>query len=103
MPIVKFIPSAIPVEVDPNTKILVAAKRGKVAIRFGCAACRCGTCAVRVSPSSAFVALKPAEEELLLRMKLPVDGQIRLSCQARIQEDCQVDIRFQDEYSPDNE
>ncbi len=100
---VNFQPSNTTVEVDADTKILVAAKRGKVAIRFGCAACRCGTCAVRVSPGNAFAAMKPAEEELLLRMKLPVDGQIRLSCQARIQEDCQVDIQFQDEYSPDTE
>ena len=35
-------------------------------------------------------------------MRLPVDGTIRLSCQARIlDEDVKVDLDFQDQYSPD--
>lgn len=100
---IHFYPVDSVFEVESETKVLLAARRNKVAIRFGCAAARCGTCAVAVSPSTAFDTPKDTERDLLIRMRLPVDGTVRLSCQARILGDCSVDITFQDTYSPDNE
>lgn len=102
MPKVTFEPSHIEVDVDANTKVLLAAKKGKVPLRYGCASCRCGTCAVQVSDGSAFTAMRPDEEMLLKRIGLTLDGTVRLSCQARIAKDVSVDIAFQDTYSPDD-
>ncbi|MCX6117231.1 MAG: 2Fe-2S iron-sulfur cluster-binding protein [Proteobacteria bacterium] len=101
MTIVKFLPENFEFDVEDNSRILTAARRNKVNIRFGCSACRCGTCAVKVSPSTAFAPMKDAELDLLTRMKLQIDGSVRLSCQARITDTCEVDISFQDQYSPD--
>jgi ferredoxin-NAD(P)+ reductase (naphthalene dioxygenase ferredoxin-specific) len=103
MPNIVFLPSRDSFDVEAETRILTAAKRNKVEIRFGCSAARCGTCAVRVTPTEAFQEMKQSERDLIQRMKLPEDGSIRLSCQARITSSCQVDIAFQDEYSPDVE
>ena len=90
------------VTVEPNTKILVGARQGKVGIRYGCASCRCGTCAVRVEPVDELKPMSPQELELLQRMNLAIDGSIRLACQARIVSgQVAVDIDFQDSYSPD--
>lgn len=102
MPKIIFDPSHVQVEVDPNTKVLLAAKKGKVPLRYGCASCRCGTCAVEVSSASAFSPMRGDEEALLARMGLPTDGTVRLSCQARILSDVTVDLAFQDTYSPDD-
>lgn len=102
MPKVIFEPSHSEVEVDPNTKILLAAKKGKIPLRYGCASCRCGTCAVQVSQAGALSAMRADEETLLKRIGLPLDGSIRLSCQARIAGDVSVDISYQDTYSPDD-
>jgi ferredoxin len=103
MPKVTFLPSETSIEVAEKTKLLVAGRKAKVPIRFGCASCRCGTCAVRLQGSKAELSpMKDDERELLSRMKLPVDGPIRLSCQARILAgEAVVDLDFQDEYSPD--
>jgi ferredoxin len=100
MPEVKFTPSQFAGSIDSGTKILVAAKKSKVKIRFGCSACRCGTCAVAVEPASAFSTMKPDEKDLLHKIKLSLDGTVRLACQARIESDCNIDIDFQDSYSP---
>lgn len=102
MPTIKFIPSNQDVEVEKDTKILVAARKGKVPLRFGCASCRCGTCAVRLNDGSKFAPMEEDEKALLKKMKLPTKGLIRLSCRARIQEEgAIVDVSFQDEYDPD--
>ena len=46
---------------------------------------------------------KDNELELLATMRLPLDGSVRLSCQARILSGTvNVDIAFQDCYSPDS-
>ena len=63
MPTVTFTPSDISSDVPENTKILVAAKKVKETIRFGCAACKCGTCAVKVV--GRLSQIKPDEEGLL--------------------------------------
>ena len=100
-----FLPSDQKITVDENTKILVAARRAKIAIRFGCASCRCGTCAVEIDPSSkaSLSTLKDNERALLAEMNLPTDGSIRLSCQARILSgEAVIDIGFQERYSPDS-
>ena len=102
MPKITFEPSHTDVDVDPNTKILLAARKGRVPLRYGCASCRCGTCAVEVSNKDAFSPMRPDEETLLKRIGLPLDGNVRLSCQARITSDVTINISFQDTYSPDD-
>ena len=102
MPTVTFKPVGTCVTVDPNTKLLVAATRNKVAIRFGCASCRCGTCGVKVAGAAELTPMKPDEKALLKRMDLATDGTIRLACQTRILDGAvEVDLDFQDTYSPD--
>jgi len=117
MPIFHFLPIDQSIAVEPNTKILVGAKRQKVSIRFGCAACRCGTCAVAVTlakipPESlapgetdsvgTLTVMKPEELALLKQMGLAQDGSVRLACQARILAGLvTVDLDFQSSYSPD--
>ncbi|MCX6109351.1 MAG: 2Fe-2S iron-sulfur cluster-binding protein [Proteobacteria bacterium] len=117
MPTLRFLPTEQNIVVEANTKILVGAKRQKVDIRFGCAACRCGTCAVAVSlapPAApapgleeagvvgALTDMRPEEKALLKQMGLAVDGTVRLACQARIVSGTvTVDIAFQQSYSPD--
>lgn len=102
MPKLTFLPAATIVEAEPNTKVLAAANRNKIQMRFGCASCRCGTCAVKVTGQDNLSAMKLDEKELLERMKLASDGTIRLACQARImQNEVTVDLDFQDTYSPD--
>lgn len=100
MPKVTFTPANTSSEVPENTKILVAANKIKQDLRFGCASCRCGTCAVRVTGKLS--PMKENEKKLLEDMKLPTSGDIRLSCQARVEdEDITVDLDFQNQYSPD--
>ena len=97
-----FTPMGVNFDVESNTKILAAANRNKVVMRFGCASCRCGTCAVKVSAPENLSPMKSDEKNLLQRMKLDLDGTVRLACQARImQSEVTVDIGFQDTYSPD--
>jgi len=102
MPKLIFTPIGVDFDVESNTKILAAANRNKVVMRFGCASCRCGTCAVKVSAPENLSLMKDDEKNLLERMKLDLDGTVRLACQARImQSEVSVDLDFQDTYSPD--
>jgi ferredoxin len=102
MPKLFFTPAGVNFEVESNTKILAAANRNKVVMRFGCASCRCGTCAVKVSAPGNLSPMKSDEKNLLERMKLDLDGSVRLACQARImQSEVIIDLDFQDTYSPD--
>lgn len=92
-----FKPSGVEVEVNENTKILVACIQNKIQIIYGCGACRCGTCGVRVS-GEKLKEMAIEEFELLQRRGYPTDGTIRLACQARIIEgEVTVDIGFQSE------
>lgn len=101
MPSVTFLPGASTYTIEANTKILAAAVRNKVPIRFGCAACRCGTCAVAVEGGN-LSQMRPDERELLNRMGLALDNSIRLACQTRIVDGAvRVDLAFQNSYSPD--
>lgn len=104
MPKVTFLPEQKSVEVDDKTKLLLAGKKAGVTIRFACASCRCGTCGVAVvAGHQALSAMKDDELKMLKRLKLPLDGSIRLSCQARIQGDCSIDLDFQNQYdTPDD-
>jgi len=102
MPKISFEPGHGCFEVNENTKVLAAAVKNKVDIRYGCGACNCGTCAVKVSPRFKFSAMDILERDLLKKMTLPIDGSIRLSCQAKVLDsDVEVDLSFQDKYSPD--
>ncbi len=101
MPTVLFKPVGSLVTVEPNTKILVAANRNKIPMRYGCASCRCGTCGVKVQ-GGVLTPMRADESNLLARMKLPIDGTVRLGCQARVLDgQVEVDLAFQDTYSPD--
>ncbi|MBP9706267.1 MAG: 2Fe-2S iron-sulfur cluster binding domain-containing protein [Oligoflexales bacterium] len=101
---VKFLPEQKVLETDESLKILLAAKRLKLNIRFGCAACRCGTCAVLVNCNSEQLSpIQNDERELLNKMRLKTDGSIRLACQAKVLSgDIEVDLAFQNSYSPDD-
>lgn len=105
MPKVKFLPSDKTVEVSSGTKLLVAAIRNKVPIRYGCAACQCGTCAVKIGGEDFILSvLEEDEKKLLAKMSLSLDGSVRLSCRARLESgEVTVDLDFQETYSPDNE
>jgi ferredoxin len=48
--------------------------------------------------------MSPDEAALLKRMRLPITGEVRLACQAKQtgEQDAQVDLEFQDTYSPDD-
>lgn len=100
-----FEPSSQEIEVREGTKLLVASKRADVALRFGCASCRCGTCAVKISSGGECLqAMKDDERELLAKMELETTGTIRLACRARTTDKengvVVVDVSFQDEYEP---
>ena len=97
-----FKPCNKAVNVGTGCKILVAARKGKVKMRYGCVSCRCGTCAVKVEPAANLVPMADDERALLTNMHLPTDGSIRLGCQTRIKDGTvNIDIDFQDKYSPD--
>ena len=102
MPQVRFLPSQKSATVESNTKILLAGRKAHVDIRFGCAACRCGTCGVKILNGQDQISpIGREEDQLLRRLQLENDGSIRLACQARILGDCEIDLDFQDEYSPE--
>lgn len=98
-----FLPVGQEVEVNSGCKVLIAARQGKVAMRYGCVSCRCGTCAVRVDRPENLQPMANDEQELLERMKLPTDGSIRLGCQTKIADGTvTIDLDFQQQYSPDS-
>jgi ferredoxin len=103
LPELTFLPDALTTSLPENTKLLVAARRAKLPIRFGCAACQCGTCGVKItSGAENLSAMKENEKSLLEAMHLSSDGSIRLSCQARIMSGkASVDLSFQGSYDPE--
>ncbi|MFW7382071.1 MAG: 2Fe-2S iron-sulfur cluster-binding protein [Oligoflexus sp.] len=98
-----FEPDQCSFKADGATKLLVAARKAKADIKFGCASCQCGTCGVRIKDLQGELSpMRDNEKALLAKMKLATDGSIRLACQARILEgEVTVDLSFQEEYSPD--
>ena len=102
MPKVQFMPSGVTVDVDQNVKILVAARRAKVPIRYGCASCRCGTCGIAVRVQDGTLnAIAEDEKIMLQRLGLNVNGEHRMACRARVMAGTvQVDLDFQDTYEP---
>lgn len=103
MAILRFLPDGQEITAESGIKVLVAARKHKIPIRFGCASCRCGTCAVRIQPSSGVSPMEEEERALLDRMGLELSGDIRLSCRAKVKDsDLMIDLGFQDTYSPDD-
>ncbi len=96
------------VETRPGSKLLVAAIKNKIEIRYGCSACRCGTCGVAVQAAapdlkSSLSEMTSQEKDLLEKMSLPLDGSVRLACQARVlASGVEADLSFQSTYSPDD-
>ncbi len=102
MPLLRFLPSQKNGEIASNTKLLISGRQLGVEIRFGCAACRCGTCAVRITEGQSHLTpMRKDEENMLKKLKQTTDGSIRLACQARVLGDCTIDLDFQDQYTPD--
>ncbi len=102
MPRVEFRPDNLAVVVDEKSKLLLSARKAGVALRFACASCRCGTCAVRILAGKELLSPMKADElKLLGRLSQPADGTIRLSCQTRVLGDCTIDLSFQNEYDSD--
>lgn len=98
-----FLPAGQEIESRSGCKVLIAARQGKVTMRYGCVSCRCGTCAVRVDRPDNLQPMANDEHELLKRMNLPTNGSIRLGCQAKIDDGTVVvDLNFQQQYSPDS-
>ncbi|MCX6130897.1 MAG: 2Fe-2S iron-sulfur cluster-binding protein [Proteobacteria bacterium] len=103
MPRITFLPAQTSVEVDTNTKLLLAGRKAGVDLRFGCASCRCGTCGVLVvNGADKLSSMKQDELILLKKLKLPTDSTIRMACQARAMGDCTIDLDFQNQYTPDD-
>ena len=92
---------AITVEnVREGFKVLAVAIRKKIAIRYGCASCRCGSCAVKVE-SGALSVMEADEKQLLEKMGIYSGKEVRLSCRSRMEkEDVSVDLDFQKSYDP---
>lgn len=90
-------------DVAAHTKILAVALRRGVPIRYGCGACRCGTCAVAITAGGAELSLMEQDEHDLLEDMSILRGaeEVRLSCRARVvSKDCSVDLSFQQTYDP---
>lgn len=101
---ITFLPLQKTTDAVNNQKLLMAARKNQIPIRYGCASCRCGTCGVKISPVEAFHPMSSDESALLARMRLPTSGEVRLACQAKLTGELNalVDLEFQDTYSPDD-
>jgi len=103
MPQITFLPVNETFEVAEGFKILVCAVRNKINIQYGCGSARCGTCGVKISGDCKLSEMTPAETELLQKMGLPLDGEVRLACQTKILSGSAiVDLDYQLTYSPDD-
>lgn len=100
MPKITFLPTGRTIEVAEQTKLLACAIRNKIPIRYGCGACRCGTCAVKIDPIDAFVPMEADEKALLSRLNVVLDGSVRLACRSRKSGEAEatVDLDFQHTY-----
>ncbi len=101
MPTVTFLPTGESGSAPSGTKILAVALRNGVNIRYGCSACRCGTCGISLSPAAAVSPMQLEEQALLTQLGLSTEGSVRLACQSRVlEDDITVDLSFQQTYSP---
>lgn len=100
MPVIKFVPDNLQIEVEENTKVLVAARKAKANIRFGCASCRCGTCAVKLNlENSSVTPADDGEIKMLQKLKLDSMPDVRMACRTRILSGVlEVDLNFQNQY-----
>lgn len=99
---VLFKPGGQQVDVEPETRILAAARRANAPIRFMCSSLRCGTCAIRVDVTAGSLSgMADDELRMLRRLKLSTDGSIRMACRARVLSGTvKVDLNFQESYDP---
>jgi ferredoxin len=98
MTVIKFIPADQVIDAIVDMKLLIAARKNKIPIRFGCAACQCGICVIKISEPTALKPMSADEENLLKTLKVSTSGDVRLACQARLSGmvDAIVDTSFQD-------
>jgi ferredoxin len=103
MPKIIYLPAGLEIDAPENAKILAMAVKNKIDIRYGCGACRCGTCGILIEVDGEVSGIQPNERELLERMHLPLDGTVRLACQTRVKSGTvRVDLDFQNRYSPES-
>ena len=101
MATVTFMPTGENGTATSGTKILAIALRNGVKIRYGCSACRCGTCGISIDKPASVLPMQENERALLTQLGLSVDGTVRLACQCRtLDENVTVDLSFQQTYSP---
>lgn len=87
-------------EARVGRKLLALALKNKIEINYGCAACRCGTCAVRLLSGKAS-SMDEEEKKLLTKMDILDGERIRLSCKAKLtEESLEIDMKFQNDYDP---
>lgn len=99
MPDIVFLPQNLTVTVEPGTKILRAAIKSRINIRYGCASCRCGTCGIAVKVEGSVSPMAEDEKLLLEQMHLVTDGSVRLACQTKVLDGkVTVDLDFQFTY-----
>lgn len=103
MPQIKFLPEGRVIDVAPETKILAAAIRNKIPIRFSCGACQCGNCGVAVKVTGALSPMEANELALLTDLGLAIDGSVRLACRTKVVDGLvEVDLDFQPTYDPEH-
>ncbi len=101
MATVTFLPTGKCATAASGTKILAAALRNGVDIRYGCSACQCGTCGISITNAPRVSPMGEDERALLTRLGLSTEGSVRLACQCRVlEDDVTVDLSFQQTYSP---
>ena len=104
MPVLRFLPQDQNVDVEAETKILAAAIRAKINLRFSCGSCQCGTCAIRIKLASADASVSKSdakEQAMLLDLGIEDGGQVRMACKTKIiAGTVEVDLSFQDTYDP---
>jgi len=84
VPIVRFEPLGVEIDVAPGARILdVADEHPRVGIPYACRAANCGICRVVAEAGGELLEL-PSARELRLLERLECDPGTRLGCQARI-------------------
>jgi len=84
----RFLPAdggqAFALPLSPALSLLVTLMREGAPLRHDCGGkARCGTCRVAVDDGRALSPMLGAERERLSSLGLPLDGSVRLACQAR--------------------
>jgi adenylate cyclase len=84
VPIVRFEPLGVEIDVAPGARILdVADEHPQVGIPYACRGANCGICRVRAEQGASLLQA-PGPRELRLLERLDSGSDVRLGCQIRI-------------------